>query len=651
MAKELYIDGYLVDLNEKDNPIALTFAVNDLADLKNRRVTGTNIFKCPGTENNRRIFGYSDSAAFTQDQPYRNLSAKIIQDGIEIVPSGIAMIQSAGQEFEVQVLAGIKDFVSIIDKKKLSDLVFPEHIFNLTTVAVSQSNNSTAHDYVYPIIDYGLLSAIGTSVDVRTLRPAVFTFSLLKRIFQTAGYSYSGGVFTDPRFLNELIPFSKDSFEHTEEYIERMEKYRVQATVKGAPGYPLGINIYFDNNQVRAIPFETEIIDKQSLWNGTEYTVPEKLTISLDMSVEINSQAIEEYSTFMVQIFRADVWVNAYESRLDYITEKDINSYKDSRLKHTGDYPVNAGEKIRVGIRFDNSSHQKHNIAFFVVNSYIIFEIKEKTVLFGQAVQLQTTLPDVSQLEFLKDWMQRYGLTPVVDNYRKHISFHWISELYDNKLNAVNWTEKFINPEDDVAEFTIGEYGQVNYGRYKADEAVPSSLGAGQFTINNLTLESEVNAITSIYAASVSVLKLTGQDIVQINKIDPDSKEEPKPYKVKTEPRVLINRLLGATRLTFNDGTNTTLMQSTVSIPYFTRAGYPGLSFSELFIDYYKEFTTLMLRKARKITRYVRLNEIDISQLDFFAPVYDENEAQYYYINQIIDYIEGEPAKVELIRM
>lgn len=650
MAKELYIDGYLVDLNEKDNPIALTFAVNDLADIKNRRVTGTNIFKCPGTESNRRIFGYSDSAAFTQDQPYRNLSAKIIQDGIEIVPSGIAMIQSAGREFEVQVLAGLKDFVSIIDKKKLTDLIFPEHIFNLDTVAVSQSNNSTVHDYVYPIIDYGLLSAIGTSVDARTLRPAVFTFSLLRRIFATAGYSYSGAVFNDTRFLNEIIPFSKDSFEHTEEYVERMEKYRVQATVKALPGY-VGTSVHYDNNQVKPIPFETEIIDTQNLWNGSEYKVPEKLTISLDMSVEIASIFGEDLSTFVVQIFRGGVWVNAYEQKLDVLTEKDINPEKDSRLKHTGDYQVNALEKIRVGIRYDNSNHGSNNISFFVANSYIIFEIKEKTVLFGQAVQLQTTLPDVSQLEFLKDWMQRYGLTPVVDNYRKHISFHWISELYGNKLNAVNWTDKFINPEDDVAEFTIGEYGQVNYGRYKSDEAVPSSLGAGQFNINNLTLESEVNAISSIYAASVSVLKLTGKDIVQINKIDPDSKEEPKPYKVKTEPRVLINRLLGATRITFNDGTNTTLMQSTVSIPYFTRAGYPGLSFSELFIDYYKEFTTLMLRKARKITRYVRLNEIDISQLEFFVPVYDENEAQYYYINQIIDYIEGEPAKVELIRM
>lgn len=650
MAKELYIDGFLVDLNEKDSPIAVTFAVNDLADIKNRVATGTNTFRCPGTENNRRIFGYSDIDAFTQDQPYRTLPARIIQEGIEIIPSGLAIILKAGREFEVQVLSGLVDFVSIIDKKKLSDLVFPEHTFNLATVANSQTNTAIGHGFVYPIIDYGLLPVNGSSIDVRNLRPAVFTLGLVIRILGSAGYTYEGAIFSDDRLNNEILPFAKDSFDHTEEYVTRMEKYRVQAIVKALPGYD-ATSIYFDNNQVKAIPFETEIIDKQNLWNGTEYLAPEKLTISLNMSVEIASQAIEEYSTFMVQVLKAGAWVNVYESRLDYITEKDINSYRDSRLKHAGDYEVNGGEKIRVGIRFDNSSHQSHNIAFFVANSFITFEVKDKTVLYGQNVQLSSTLPDVTQLEFLKDWMQRYGLTPIVDNYRKHISFHWMSELYDNKPNAVNWSDKFINPADDVSEFTIGNYGQINYGRYKTDEAVPSSIGLGRFAVNNMTLQSEVNAITSIYAATVSVLRLTGREIAQINKVDPDETDDAKKvYKIKTEPRVLINNRVSGAGLTFTDGTSTT-GRSLVSIPYFVKEGFLGLSFEELFSAYYRESIEYMLKRVRKVTRYVRLNEIDISQLDFFVPVYDENEAQYYYINQIIDYIEGEPAKVELIRM
>ncbi|PRY51521.1 hypothetical protein B0I27_107107 [Arcticibacter pallidicorallinus] len=650
MAKELYIDGYLVDLNEKDNPIALTFAVNDLADIKNRVATGTNNFKCPGTENNRLIFGLSDMDAFTQNQPYRTLPARIIQEGIEIVPSGIAIIQSAGREFEVQVLSGLVDFVSIIDKKKLSDLVFPEHTFNLTTVANSQTNTAIGHGYIYPIIDYGLLPVNGNSIDVRNLRPAVFTLGLVTRILGSAGYTYEGGIFSDARLQNEILPFSKDSFDHTEEYVTRMEKYRVQAIVKALPGYE-GTSVHYDNNQVKPIPFETEIIDKQNLWNGMEYTAPEKLVLSMEMSVNINMIFAEDLSTFMVQIFRSGAWVNVYESRLDYITEKDINSFHDSRLKHTGDYPINAGEKIRAGIRYDNSSHGTNNIGFFVVDSFITFEVKDKTVLYGQNVQLSSTLPDVTQLEFLKDWMQRYGLTPIVDNYRKHISFHWMSELYNNKPNAVNWTDKFVDPEDDNAEFTIGNYGQVNFGRYKVDDAVPSSLGVGQFAVNNLTLKSEETPITSIYAATISVLRLTGREVAQINKVDPDETDDAKKvYKIKTQPRVLISKNVSGSGLIFTDGTNTA-GRATVSIPYFIKEGFPGLSFEELFSAYYTEVIEYMLKRVRKVTRYVRLNEIDISQLDFFVPVYDENEAQYYYINQIIDYIEGEPAKVELIRM
>jgi hypothetical protein len=59
--KELYINGVLCDLNEKDNPITLTYQVNDLAELKDRQAYSTNNFKLPPTQNNRRICGFSDS--------------------------------------------------------------------------------------------------------------------------------------------------------------------------------------------------------------------------------------------------------------------------------------------------------------------------------------------------------------------------------------------------------------------------------------------------------------------------------------------------------------------------------------------------------------------------------------------------------------
>src|ERR1700761_360281 len=114
---QLYINDQLVDLSD-DSPIALTFQINNLAEVQNQQGNTSNQFKLPLTQRNRRILGFPDNVAFTTNASYQQYAAKLVQDGLEILPFGIAELNSIEQDnANVTVLSGNVDFFDAIDGK------------------------------------------------------------------------------------------------------------------------------------------------------------------------------------------------------------------------------------------------------------------------------------------------------------------------------------------------------------------------------------------------------------------------------------------------------------------------------------------------------------------------------------------------------
>src|SRR5271155_5137080 len=102
---QLYINNQLVDLSD-DSPIALTFQINDLADVQNQQGNTSNQFKLPLTQRNRQLLGFPDDVAFTTILPYRKYPAKIIQNGLEIIPYAIAELNGIEQDMaDITVLS------------------------------------------------------------------------------------------------------------------------------------------------------------------------------------------------------------------------------------------------------------------------------------------------------------------------------------------------------------------------------------------------------------------------------------------------------------------------------------------------------------------------------------------------------------------
>lgn len=252
-------------------------------------------------------------------------------------------------------------------------------------------------------------------------------------------------------------------------------------------------------------------------------------------------------------------------------------------------------------------------------------------------------LPDFTLKNILKDYMQRYFLTPVVDNYKKTVVFHNYDEVYINKANAKDWTKKFVN-EDRADTFEIGSYAQLNRLLFLEDSQEQFMFSAkGSFTIANENLDSDVDLVTSIFAGSDNTTKLGGVSVGRIRKYA--TSPLPNflvPATEDTKPRVLHigNAVVGAR--TFQ---SSTASQVAPFIQVATSRSY------QYYIDTWGKGLLKMLKKARMITRYAVLTENDVKDFDFFTPVYDAIEGKFYYVNQISNFIPNKKTQVQLIRI
>ena len=93
MALKLYINESPVELADRSK-IGLTFQINNLNDLQTRQGYYSNEFSAPRTRSNDRLLGFSSDINSSTIIPYRNNIAKVVQDGIEVIPDGIAVVQA-----------------------------------------------------------------------------------------------------------------------------------------------------------------------------------------------------------------------------------------------------------------------------------------------------------------------------------------------------------------------------------------------------------------------------------------------------------------------------------------------------------------------------------------------------------------------------
>lgn len=692
---QLYLNDQLVDLSN-DSPIALTFQINDLAEVKNQQGNTSNQFKLPLTQHNRRILGFPDDISFTTNLPYQKYQAKLIQDGLEIIPYGIGELNGIDQDAaNITILSGNVDFFDAIDGKLYDmgdstsqwsnygqNLVWKpyDHAWNLDNVADSQTKTD---GWIWPVIDYGLITDdFSAPIDVHNMRPGFFIKTAIDLLLQSAGYRGTGSLLVDPLYPLMIAQFSNGSFEHGSDYQNQPDNWGivVENLMQTTLNYP---NI---SNPVGVLNWNTINSDPSQQFSGNTTFTSKQIN---NVIITVTFPHVFLFGRITPTSFSStlSVFIRIHQPGLPDITPAQI----DFSFKNNGEYPgdpkgwtrVNGtnGNKIIGSMSFYNSvlsfettlpengsvdiyyewtgftgSH-----AYIYPNATLTIKSKNQTLQFGQTVQCERIFPDISQKDLLKDTLQRFGIVCQTDNMNKTISFNSFRNIVNNIPIAKDWTAKCLNQGKQVA-FQIGNYAQVNYMQYQTDKNIlPLKFGWSQINITNQTLPASTQLFVSPFGVTLN-RPFHGGTIAQITMIDNTSGNNN--FSIGVAPRILIDQKLNIGALgktvTFTDGAgNNRYINGIISTPYFYKPDAPepqegygeaSLLFDDLRKKYYPELEKI-LTQTKKVIRYILLTPRDILELDLLIPVYIQQDSAYYYINKIDAWRKGQPTKVELVQL
>jgi len=670
---QLYLNDELVDLSD-DHPIALTYQINNLAEVKNQQGNTSNQFKLPLTQRNRRILGFPDDVAFTNCKPYRQFSAKIVQDGLEIIPYGIGELNGIDQDTAaVTILSGNVDFFDAIDGKiyDMGDNKSPfysdlwanyNHDWSVKNVVYSQLYKE---GWIWPVVDYGRIDTNfeGTPlINVRYLRPGFFLKTAIELIAQKAGYTIDpkSSLINDELYNKLIVQFANDSFEHGTKYQNQLNSpYGVSAAIN----QQLLVTHIPINDNAGNIRFSSNNADPSGQFSdGVFFT--SKQIITSEVNVYIPQLRFQgrvtggHQSTLNIYLLvnggiktQVSIDLNGDFVRISG-SGGSIFGYKDvSKIKLSAPVELNVGTRVWIAYEFFGDRPAQFTI---FPGATLTITPKDKQVLYGQNIQCERILPDINAKDLLKDTLQRFGIICQTDNVTRTIRLASFRDIVNNIPLAKNWTSKCID-QGKAISFQLGGYAQINYMKYKQDDAIiPATYGQSQINVKDTNLPATADLFESQFAPTLN-RPYIGGSISQILKIDTSNDANATDFSISTQPRILINDVLElknrSVKFTDGNAANDITVNDHISVPYFDKTGATeSLSYEYLRTHYYPELEKI-LKETKKVTRYFLLTPRDILELDLLVPVYLEQDGAYYYINKIDGWRKGQPTKVELVKL
>ena len=280
--------------------VPLNFGVSDVRDLTSKTGSFSKSIKIVGTKHNNLVFdNIFDVNAVTLEFNINTKQACLIEQDGEIVLDN-AIIQlidvekistGIGNDEQIMYTVTVKDTVSElftdIGSKLLTDLDFSDlnHTYQASDVIASFDHvKEDGYKYVLPITD-------DAQYNLTEMKPAVYVWQYLNRIFSNAGYSYQLDEMISIGIDKMLIPYNGGKSKVSTEVQIQAEVIAEQTALQEINGFSFaGFNIY------TKLDINTEIKDDQSIYNPTlsQYTSPFNLYApsALEYQIEIDYELI-----------------------------------------------------------------------------------------------------------------------------------------------------------------------------------------------------------------------------------------------------------------------------------------------------------------------------------------------------------------------
>lgn len=678
----LTLDGQPVDL-PNDAAVALSYRSSDLRRLDSREAAFSETFALPLSAQNARVLGTPHALSSQTRSPYRRLPAVLRANGVPVL-RGVAVLEASEAGYEVTLLDDTADLFGRVGDVALRDMDLSALDHARTYAAVqAASTDSPARGYVYALADTGRLASVeaGGRIAALEIPPSVYESAVLRAIVAHAlpGYALAGTLFTDPVWRAAVLPCAFAGPRLREAYLA---PWRVQAGAPTDQRYFLsGIGTGDFRDDAIPIAFSQQVSGAAGVFTGSTYYNPPTHFAQIDVRGRLFVRNAGSTTAYIRLVRGTTTGFNAALGRRQEIWRHLLNPGFAGTVQVEASLPAySAGAGVLFLQVYNQYGGYNSTDVTVLAGSAVTFAVSAPALL-GAPVHLETTLPDISQADYLRLLFTRFNVALRVDAAAQTARFDLFNDLERRRAEAVDWSARLDYAQRPRLDYRLPGYAQRNTFTYKEAPAAyapafgtltpaetAAQLGTDAVTVPDLTLP----PLAESYAAPVVlpiVRAVAGGAAVAVYlptatpAVPADPREavpwvfggsyrkgdrvtllgrtwtcQTDPYGQRAQPgdaNYLIDWLADPVPTTdlptvasllpvptagplLSDEQLTAAAPASFGVPLtLTRA---GLSFADL-LPAYHEGTARILQRVQLVSAYFLLSAPDIAALDFTRPV------------------------------
>jgi hypothetical protein len=705
-----YADGAPQVLNGR---VAITRQDNDLTKPDTVQASFSTTIALPSDVATHARLEQPHLGTSLSTAPYTGRACALEASGVEVLPGAQLRLDDYTPRtgYTGKLLAGNKSFYDLLGDKTLRELDLSafDHDWSLAAVVAGAGHTSYRQGYVYDLYDRGLgappQSPLTSPLYQAGYWPTTYARTVWEAIFLGAGVKWSGEL--PAVFDTALLPA-------TQPYGYSDTTRAAHELVAGYP--PTAQRQRFTDEQDAVLPVGRTLPTKQdaSLHQGAavQYdSVAFSRTITLtgfyDLKAEqqvhlycVNLPTYGEVSATL-QLFVNGKPVGFDDSiRGRGNLETTLTALAERQLLQPGDV-------VTARYKFDrwknalnagpgNASWDLEPRGQFTVQLLADFPPRGR-------VQLADWLPDMSQKEYVKAFIQAYGLTQTTDPYTGAVAFRRTAGVLD--APGQYWTARRDGSQPANRSWKLGDFAQRNWFRWKEDDsntgyqrAIFEQTHVGQLWNDEAAKKAalafaagalDVGVTDTGLAATKDVLSLPfaatlggaeglllvpywkpkagtdyAADLVVIQEAVNDgtySVEEATAARLKAladdyetqtpEPRLCYQ--LAATRQVVLEDDLGQKQEVSLRLSYFVDAGQDeDLDFTRSLLPRYYPHLAAALARPLVLRPYVRLSAAEVVAFDQLVRVWLQDEQAWFFVNKVDGWEEDQASTaVELIRL
>jgi hypothetical protein len=706
-----YIDASTQPLSGR---VAITLQDNNILQPSTVQAASSSTIQLGDDVATHRRLQLAQLGTSLSSAPYAGLGCALEAGGVEVLPGARLALDDytprAG--YSGKLLAGNKQFYDLLGDKKLRDLDLSafDHDWTLAQVAAATANNNWRLGYVYDLYDRGLgappLPNTGSSrLFEAGYWPTAYARAVWEAIFTGAGVKWSGDL---PAVFDTALLPATASFGYSD---------ATRAAHRVVAGYaPAARSLRYDDVGDETVPLTivlptkadgSLVLGTEAKWNAAthEATITQRgyYTLQADQTVHMYSPNFPGAGTITAKL---SVYVNG--KLVGNSEAAEGKGQRDVFLTGLAERVLlQPGDRVTAHWQRDNSGNFLGLDYGWVLETdgHLSIELLADFPAGGR-VHLADWLPDMTQRDYVKGFIQLYGLTQTTDPYTAAVSFRRTATVLDNPaLHAQDWSNRRDGSQPARRNWRLGDFAQRNWFRWKEDESNPDyaqaqagrtqpglywdgeaakkvaqDFGAGYLDngAGDVSLAATKDVLTLPFAASPmgdSGLLLipfwkpkTGTDYAADLEVIADARadgtyddDEAQAARLKAlvddfdtqTPAPRLCYQLATTREVLLEDDKGVKQAVRMRLSYFVDRTQPeDLDFARCLLPLYYPHLAAALVRPLVLRPYVRLTAAEVVAFDQLTPIWLEDEAAYFFVNKVDGWEEDNSSTpIELVRL